>query len=98
MSHLVLTPADVAERALGRAILLVAHARGHLAVRGQTNTRPLAEALANVGEALAATDTTAAARLLPRVRALTEGLASLVAELAAGEGSGSAPSSLSAVA
>jgi hypothetical protein len=73
---------DDAERTIGRAILLVARARGRIAVRGRTHTAPLMAALGEVGCALAGTDTDTKPRLLPRVSALTEHLGCLIEEMA----------------
>ncbi|MCU0838718.1 MAG: hypothetical protein MUE49_08335 [Rhodospirillales bacterium] len=81
MSRLSPTAVDHAERSLGYAILLVAHARAHLARRGHFNSQPLASALADVGGALAVAGGEITPRLMIRVKALIEGLAFLATEM-----------------
>jgi hypothetical protein len=81
MTFITFTTAEEAERTLARAILLIAHTRAHIARRGRANTTPLTVALDDVGHALAAAGGEVAPRLMPRVTALTESLAFLVAEM-----------------
>ncbi len=84
MSQPSQTVVDHAERSLGYAILLVAHARAHLARRGHFNSQPLAAALADVGRVLAAAGAEITPRLMTRVKALIEGLAFLASEMSQG--------------
>jgi hypothetical protein len=80
-ARLTPTYADI-EEAMGRLALLIALARGHVAVRGTTNVDPIAAALVTAADALGHANAAADPRLLARLHRLTESLAALLEELA----------------